>query len=592
MLAVAGRALAAAPTAAEVASWAEETLPAELARRGVAGATLAVVTRDEVLHVAGFGLADSATGRQVDPEETRFMIGSITKVFTAVAALQQVERGTLHLDTPDDGLPLRALLTHSAGLAELSRGTRARDAAEVRPLAERLAATPTLRTFPVGAFAIYTNAAFAHAGLRVEQAAGRDYADVVAADILAPLGMTRTHVRQDPPAGVLAHFAAGHARGPDGAHLPQPREFADPLPPGAIWSTAGDMARFARAVLRAGELDGRRILETDTARAMRRPHFSNEPRAGAMGLGWWLTNEAGRAVVSHGGRNQHFRAGLWLLPEEGVGLFVAFNGVHGSPDAVWARFRGRFFPGPVPPPPADPTLTDVRELAGVYHDLRFGRRGVLRLMNLALAETLTVDPAGRLLRRGRELVEVAPLVFEPADGAPDERLHFRRDAGGAPWAYTVGGAPPVMRFQLRFTETPRFHAAVAGAAAAVMTVGLIAPAAAAWRRREPLEGPARTARNAALASVLLLAGAAALILLGGGVREVYYHGLSPLLRLGAFLPALALPATLAFAVAGALAWKSGRWSRWDLAGHLLLLAALAAMQFEFFHWGWWGWLGG
>jgi CubicO group peptidase (beta-lactamase class C family) len=595
---------AASPAADAVAAWAETAFPAHLAERKVAGATLAVVLPDGVTVLRGFGVADAASGRAVDPQRTAFMLGSVSKVFTAMAAVQLVEQGKLSLDedintvlrgwrVPDRfGAPvtLRHLLTHTAGFAELSRGTRAASPETVLPLRVRFATTPSLRERPPGERSAYTNYNFSLAGLLVEEASGEDYASYVERHLFAPLGMTRSYARQTLPSEILRDLAVGHTRSPGGSHLAQPREIADPIPSGGLVATAADMARFARAVLAGGELDGRRVLRADTMAAMLAPQHANEPRAGALGFGWWLTTEHGRPVASHGGRNVNFRSGLWLLPGADVGVFIAVNGVQGSPDALWSDFLRRFYPveEEARRPLEAARTTDVRTLAGVYTDRRFGRTSALRLMDAFLATPLTVGASGRLQRYGTDYVEVEPLVFAPAKGG-GARLFFAVSSDTP--SFVEEGVPPVRRERLARSENLAWHRGILGAAGAVLVlVPLAWGGAALWRvwrrRREPASAPSLQAadRWAMVAALLALAGIA-LFLGGGNVRAVYYYGLTPILRGAALLPALAL---LPAAVGIRMLCRESEPCGWRRAVPAAVFAAVVTVAGEAAYWNWLG----
>jgi CubicO group peptidase (beta-lactamase class C family) len=65
----------------------------------IAGAVVAVVSGDSLVFSKGYGYADVEARRNVDPEKTMFRIGSISKLFTWTAVMQQIEEGNLDLDT-------------------------------------------------------------------------------------------------------------------------------------------------------------------------------------------------------------------------------------------------------------------------------------------------------------------------------------------------------------------------------------------------------------------------------------------------------------------------------------------------------------
>jgi CubicO group peptidase (beta-lactamase class C family) len=118
-------------TRADAEAWLEGFLPFALAQGDIAGAAVVIVKDGAVLAARGCGFADRAAGTRVDPERTLFRTGSVGKLFTWTAVMQQVEAGRLDLDRdvndyldfripPRDGQPvtLRNLMTHTPGFEE------------------------------------------------------------------------------------------------------------------------------------------------------------------------------------------------------------------------------------------------------------------------------------------------------------------------------------------------------------------------------------------------------------------------------------------------------------------------------------------
>jgi len=119
-----------APTAAAVEAWADALFDEALQRKRMSGAVLTMVQGGEIVLSKGFGFADYGAGTAVDPDETRFRIGSTTKTFTAMAIAQLMDQGLidslddpandylkrLQLPSPDGvEITLKHLITHSAG---------------------------------------------------------------------------------------------------------------------------------------------------------------------------------------------------------------------------------------------------------------------------------------------------------------------------------------------------------------------------------------------------------------------------------------------------------------------------------------------
>jgi CubicO group peptidase (beta-lactamase class C family) len=101
-----------------------------------------------------------------------------------------------------------------------------------------------------------------------------------------------------------------------------------------LFATAGDLARFSRAILRDGELDGARILSAASVRAMLRA----ETAAADQAIGWQLRTIGGRPVIGHEGEDAGATTGLFLDLASGTGALVLANGdAFGSGDKVRAE---------------------------------------------------------------------------------------------------------------------------------------------------------------------------------------------------------------------------------------------------------------
>ena len=172
-------------TAADLEAWLDGYLPAALARNDMAGAVVAVVKDGAVLFMKGYGFADVAGRRAVDPERTLFPVASISKTFTATAVMQLVEQGRLDLDRdvneyldfaipPAFGKPitLRHLLTHTAGFDDLQKGSSPADPKWYFPLGTYLKRRSPNRVYPPGTIPAYSNYGLGLAAYIVERTSG------------------------------------------------------------------------------------------------------------------------------------------------------------------------------------------------------------------------------------------------------------------------------------------------------------------------------------------------------------------------------------------------------------------------------------
>jgi CubicO group peptidase (beta-lactamase class C family) len=325
-----------APKAPDMAAI-DRYVAAQLETLGVPGASLAVVHGDEIVHLQGFGRADSA-GRAMTPQ-TPTMIGSLTKSFTAVAIMQLVEQGRLELDAPvqrylpwfrvadpaaSARITIRHLLTHTSGLPGregLDSFTREdTSAGAIERLVRALASTEL--THPVGSTNEYANVGYSIAGLIVETVSGQSYEEYVQEHIFTPLGMEQSYPSPDAarPFGLAEghQFWFGQARP---ARLPYPRGM---LPAGYLASSAEDMGHYLIAHLGGGRLGEAQILSPESMAELHRPGFAIDEGLWA-GLGWGVADVNGVRVLQHSGNTNNYRSEMWLLPESGWGFVLLLN---------------------------------------------------------------------------------------------------------------------------------------------------------------------------------------------------------------------------------------------------------------------------
>lgn len=268
-------------------------------------------------------LPDGAAGVDV-----QYRIGSITKTFTAVLVLRLRDEGRLSLEDRIDahvpGVPfgnrtIAQLLSHTGGVAAELPGpwwerVPGGDAAALR---QAMAAGVVVDS-PGRAFH-YSNVAYGVLGELVARARGASWWEVLAAEVLAPLGMRDTTWSPRSPA------ATGWAVHPF-ADVVMPEVIQDlgaMGPAGQLWSTVADLGRWAGVL--AG--DGGDVLAADTIAEMCAPRAVSDGDAwtSGMGLGVQLWRHKGRRLRGHGGSLPGFQAGLSVDPATGVGHVSVTN---------------------------------------------------------------------------------------------------------------------------------------------------------------------------------------------------------------------------------------------------------------------------
>jgi CubicO group peptidase (beta-lactamase class C family) len=322
------------PDSGELAAAMAPVFAEGMAKEGVPGAVVVLVADGRVVFAQGYGVAGLASRRPVDPATTIFPIASISKVFTATAVMQLADRGRLDLHADVNryltsarmpskyGQPITAahLLSHTSGLDELP-GRRVRSTAELVPLGKFLA-TRLVRVHPPGIMTSYSTFGIALAGLLVEDVTHQPLEQYLAHDIWGPLGMTRTFITV--PDSLKGDLATAYELD-DGTPVPIPYELYQTPPASSIVSTALDMARFMVAHLARAKSGGRAILSDSAAELMQRQQATMHPRVPGWSYGFQLGEMNGQRILEHGGDIGGFSSLLVLLPDRGIGLFVAHH---------------------------------------------------------------------------------------------------------------------------------------------------------------------------------------------------------------------------------------------------------------------------
>ena len=465
LLTVVCRQLAAQPPAqhasldsAGLGAWLDSLVPRALSEGKIAGAVIVVVKGGRILLGKGYGFADVARRVPMDPNQTLVSVGSVSKLFTWTAAMQQVQHGKLDLERDvsqylDFKIPeafgkpitLRHLMTHTAGFEDRAF----RRYRKPRALQEHLKGTPVPeRIFPPGEVSAYSNYGSMLAGYMVERASGERFVDYVERHIFEPLGMQRSSFRRPPPAPLAVDLAQSYETSSD---EPLPRDALDHEEPsgdpsGHLMTTGSDIARFMIAHLQRGRYQDTELLSPAVADLMHSPAVEPIPAPGgnAMTLGFFRTDRNGHRVISHAGVIEAFHADLQLLPDAGVGFFLALNST-GTPHGLFGaglffqtnlfrQFMDQFFPAPVLPD--EPTATTAKEhsrlVAGEYE---MSRRGTGDFVEV---ETLLVRAAVNLVITNNEdgTIETPPIL----DFARGEVRRWRevgpfvwREVGGDGW---------------------------------------------------------------------------------------------------------------------------------------------------------------
>lgn len=407
--------------------------------------TVAILDNGTVVYAEGFGAADREQSIPVTPE-TRFNIGSVSKVFVAVAVMLLVDEGKIDLDAPvidylpefvmDDprytDITVRMLLSHTSGLNGTVYANNFGYASNPHVHDDTLQALSTarLRHAP-GAMAVYTNDGFTLAEMIVERVSGRKYIEFLEERVFAPLALERTglgvgEVRGEPSAAYY-HPATGKKEPPEAVAL---------LGSGGLGSTAVDLVRFADTFSASGV----HILSSAARREMRAAQpdpFNGQLRRPGLpyGLGWDMTDipryrEKGIQVLGKSGGTFQFTSMLYTVPDYGISVAVIEAGQGANAGAIALDVLDAVLVGkgliepkdPVTPWPLEPEPIPGEYIA--YEGYYIGDDGALfridfdedtNVVTISLVSDGTVQPVSTLVYRDGYFYE---------QGDPERRSYF------------------------------------------------------------------------------------------------------------------------------------------------------------------------
>jgi len=478
----------------QLESFSDGVMYASMRNHHVAGAVLSIVADGELLFSKGYGYSDVEKKVSVDPKQTLFRIASITKLLTWTALMQLYEQGKLDLDTDindylegieipntfDDPITIRHLMSHTPGLEDHVVKLFSRDEVDMRPYLDLLNEELPKRVRPAGKLPSYSNHGSALAAVIVEQVSGKAWTDYVDTNILTPLGMTFTSIRQPLPESLAPYLSEGY-RFEVGRYKAQSFEFVPLTPAGGGSSTANDIARLMLTFLNGGELDGVRILEPATAELMQQRLYQADPRVSSALHGFYESSRNGQRILGHGGDTIWFHSELMLMPESDVGVFISTNTETGPMvrrDYINA-FLERFYPyTSLPAKTNDFKNTALAALVGNYASLRTSFTDFTKFGRLLSTVKVAASEDNQLMLLGfgepKYFVEIDRDrgLFRRID--QDQTIVFRFDENGNASHLFLGQVPSVAFERVSVLYSPAVQFGLLGLCLLVFLWTLIA----------------------------------------------------------------------------------------------------------------------
>ncbi len=291
--------------------------------KSITGAVVSVVSNGKTIFNKGFGYADAENGIIADPEKTAFRIGSISKTFVALSALQLEEKGLLDLDRSisdyldkdfpqfESTITMRNLLTHTPGFEETGEEIFVHPYEEVKELKDILINNVPKQIYRSGEIYAYSNYGMALAGYVIECISGMNFDKYAEKYIFNSIGMyNTTFTLKKNPADFISkgYYKNGKER---------EEGLVSIYPAGSVKSTSGDMAKYAKYLLNAEN-----SAMTDK---LFRKQFSMDESFAGIGLSWFKNVQNGKEFYIHLGGTDNFLSTMVIFPDYDIAVFYSIN---------------------------------------------------------------------------------------------------------------------------------------------------------------------------------------------------------------------------------------------------------------------------
>ncbi|WP_422122406.1 serine hydrolase domain-containing protein [Planococcus sp. X10-3] len=415
----------------------------------VAGASIVVIKDNEIVLSKGYGWADIENETPVDPGNTVFEWGSVSKLFVWTAVMQLVERGEIDLDADiqtylpeefltklkyDEPITMLHLMNHTAGfedrIFDLGYSTEER----VKPLEEGLRIAEPEQVYMPGEVVAYSNYSTSLAAYIIEQLTGQEFFEYVSENIFSELGIQNStaFLPIEEKESVIQNKAEGYVLLEPSNFEKSTSFYISMYPSGSVNGTGEDLAQFALALM--PEENGNSILfeRDDTLGEMFSTSYSVHEDVPGIAHGFWEYDGKFRGVT-HGGNTISFSSNFHVVPEENFAVVVLTNQA-GESDISYGLVKELV--GEAEPVIED-DLPDSQEVEGTFITARRMHSGFLNvyyyLTSMTVSSTdpdeITVSMAGM----PATYTQTSPYVYKLSDDnnlfIPINALYFHVENG-------------------------------------------------------------------------------------------------------------------------------------------------------------------
>lgn len=418
----------------------------QMQKQHIPGAAIVIVKNGKVFFSKGYGYADISKHTTIDVNKTLFRVSSISKLFTATAIMQLVEKKKLNLQQNvnyyikdfqvkshfEKPITVSDLLLHTAGFEDNSLALFSHKQLEVPPLKDYLQKYPAINVYPPGEIFSYSNYGYALAGYLVETVSGMPFERYIEENIFNLLEMKNSSFNYKDSQKDLA---VGYSY-KNNQYQEEDIYFTNQSPSMGLIATAIDLAPFMIAQLEKGIYQNKQLLSQQSIELMQARQFAAHPKiaGNTMGFRDLIKNE--QRAIRHDGRLKGFQSLMYLIPEKNLGFFLVYNC---SEDDFYLNFTQEFLNYFFPIKTSDPTplinyRKRVEKFVGSYRNLRYSHTTIQKLDTLVSQYQISDNEDGTITLYSPEekplgkWIEIEPLLFKKID--EDSYLAFRENKSG------------------------------------------------------------------------------------------------------------------------------------------------------------------
>ncbi|MEH7060485.1 serine hydrolase [Bacillus wiedmannii] len=423
----------------EIESFADPLFEEKMKKYNVNGSSFVVVHDGKVVVNKGYGYADKEKKIPVT-KDTVFQIASISKTFTALAVMQQVDKGNIKLDQdvqkylgglqiPNQTgktLTLFDMLTYTSGFdfPDLTNITGPEYTDDENSISMKEFFSKHMPTVvrPPGEVYTYDNVSFALAGFAVENVTNTPFSKYMEKNVFKPLDMKSTSMSFTPD--LLERMATHY--GPTGDPIPTSGSGLRDTPQGSILSTAEDMSKYMIMQLQKGKFKDKEIVSKKSMDMMHDYQVFDDKTVPVATIGFETPfNELanGQHVVIKGGSMPGHQSLMVLVPEQKTAFFMSYNNDSTMSIDMYEALMDHFFPAKKEEKTSYLPLEEkeAQKYLGLYQNTR-----------LAAVRTQFTYENGNLVMEGgitgkQVLKMIHPLLFEDSEG---KKVAFKKNAAG------------------------------------------------------------------------------------------------------------------------------------------------------------------